>query len=172
LHPQVDYGLVAELAKRRRGWNFVLVGNVVPVSDTRAEFELAECRSLPNVFFLGAKAASAVPSYLTHMDVNLMFYRIADGNWIKAIYPLKLHEYLATGHPVVSADVPSVRPFSHVVKIANGVDEWDAAIEEALTCGGRGTPEQRRAVAAENGWNQRVTNLDSWLTELAAFTSV
>ena len=119
---------------------------------------------MPNVHFLGGKPASEVPKYLTHMDVNLMFYRLTEGNWIQAGYPLKLHEYLATGHPVVSADVPSVRPFSHVVQIAHGGNEWCAAIEDALTRGGRGGQNERIAVARENSWNSRVATLGAWLS--------
>ena len=30
----------------------------------------------------------------------------------------------------------------------------------------RGTVEQRRAVAAANGWDQRVASLDAWLKDL------
>ncbi|MBA4175627.1 MAG: hypothetical protein C0505_03570 [Leptothrix sp. (in: Bacteria)] len=165
LHPQVDYGLVAELAKRRPDWNFVLVGVLIETADPRAEAEIASCRALPNVHFLGAKPASHIARYLVGMDVNLMFYRLSASSWISAGYPLKLHEYLATGHPVVSADVPSVRPFSHVVRIADGVNDWHAAIEDALLRGGQGSPQERIAVAAENSWAKRVETLEAWLTE-------
>jgi glycosyltransferase involved in cell wall biosynthesis len=166
LHPQVDYGLIATLAKRRSDWNFVLVGQVIPHPDPRSDAERADCETLPNVHFLGGKKADEIPRYLVGMDVNIMPYRLSDRSWIKAGYPLKLHEYLAVGHPVVSADLPSVRPFSHVVRIAEGVDDWYKGIEDALDSGGVGTPELRRAVAAENSWDARVLTLSTWLTKL------
>lgn len=166
LHPQVDYGLIAELARRRPDWNFVLVGQVVPHADARADAERAECEILPNVYFLGSKEISEIPQYLVHMDVNLMIYRLSDTSWIKSGYPLKLHEYLAVGHPVVSADVPSVRPFAGVVHVAAGADDWQHAIQKALDDGGQGTPEQRKGVAAENSWDRRADSLNKWLTDL------
>ena len=170
LHPQVDYGLVAELARRRNDWHFVLVGNIVATADARAEAEMAACRELANVHFLGAKPVDAIANYLIYMDVNLMFYRLAEESWIMSGYPLKLHEYLAAGQPVVSVDLPSVRPFSHVVQIANGPDEWQEAIEMALSQGGRGSRHDRVAVAGENSWSNRVTTLRAWLTSLISAT--
>jgi glycosyltransferase involved in cell wall biosynthesis len=138
LHAEVDYSLIFELASRRPAWNFVLIGQVTTHVNARADAERIQCDSLPNVHFLGSKRIDEIPRYLAHMDVNLMIYRLSDHSWIKAIYPLKLHEYLAVGHPVVSANVPSVRPFSKVVRIADGTDDWQLAISEALEGGGPG----------------------------------
>ncbi|MCI0591185.1 MAG: hypothetical protein L0Y67_06235 [Gammaproteobacteria bacterium] len=41
------------------------------------------------------------------------------------IYPLKLHEYLAAGRPVVSASIQTLLDFKHVVSLAGSVDEWN-----------------------------------------------
>jgi glycosyltransferase involved in cell wall biosynthesis len=167
LHPQVDYRLIFELARRRPAWHFVLVGQIVVHADARADAELAQCQSLPNVHFLGRKRIDEIPLYLSHMDVNLMIYRLSDHSWINSGYPLKLHEYLAAGLPVVSADLPSVRPFSNVVRIADGIDDWQCAITEAIEDGGRGTRDERQAVAAENSWDRRSDLLNAWLSRLA-----
>jgi hypothetical protein len=88
------------------------------------------------------------------LDVALMCYR--PGTWMDSAYPLKLHEYLASGPPVVSSDLPSVRPFAGVVAIARNADEWHALICGALRDGTPGTPAGRRSVAAANTWEQRV----------------
>jgi glycosyltransferase involved in cell wall biosynthesis len=165
LHPQVDFGLVAILAQRRPNWNFVFVGNRPKQDDERAEEELARCRALRNVHFLGEKTRQDVPAYLLGMDVNLMLYRVADPTWIQAGYPLKLHEYLAAGKPIVSADLVALRPFQRVLRIASGTDDWLSAIEQALVQGGPGTTTERRAIARENGWGRRVELLNTWLLE-------
>ena len=96
-----------------------------------------------------------------------MCYR-TEGGWWVAGYPLKMHEYLAGGGPIISSDLSAVRPFSQVIDIAHTPDEWTAAIERALTSGGVGTPEQRRAVAHENTWDQRVDQLEEWLLKMIA----
>jgi glycosyltransferase involved in cell wall biosynthesis len=168
LHPQIDYALVAALATRRPDWHFVFVGNKVAAIDERAEDEYRKCASLDNVHFLGYKRHSEVPAYVLGMDVNAMWYRLSDETWIKANSPLKLHEYFAAGHPVVAADLPSVRPFSSAVRIAAGPDEWERAIQEALTTGGPGTAAQRKAIASENSWDARARTLGQWLAHLAS----
>ena len=167
LHPQVNYGLIADIARRRPDWHFVLVGQVVAHTDAQSDAERTDCASLSNVHFLGKKPIDDIPSYVANMDVNLMIYRLSKQSWITAGYPLKLHEYLATGLPVVSADLPSVRPFSKVVHIVDTADEWLMAIDAALPPnGGRGSRDERLAVANANSWNQRVQTLNGWLSDI------
>lgn len=166
VHPQIDYGLIATLAKRRSDWNFVFVGNKVPYTEPRSEQEYLECRQLGNVHFLGYKHRNDVPPYVLNMDVNAMCYRMSDTSWIKVAYPLKLHEYLASGRPVVSADLQMLRVHSDVIRFATGPEEWEDAIDEALTRGGVGTPERRIAVARENSWDARAELLQRWLAGL------
>ena len=167
LHPQIDYGLIAGLARRRRDWNFVFVGGKVAYTEARAEQEYRECRELPNVHFLGYKHRRDVPQYVLNMDVNIMCYRMSDEAWIKVAYPLKLHEYLAAGRPVVSADLQMLRPHADVIRFASAPDQWERAIDEALGSGGAGTPEQRIAVAREHSWDARAQILQQWLAGLA-----
>ena len=61
---------------------------------------------------------------------------------------------------MISADIPSVRPFDSVVRIAHGVDDWQGAIQDALAGNAQGTKAQRREVAALNGWDGRVANTE------------
>jgi len=168
LHPQVDYALVARLAKARPSWHFVFVGGKGSLVDPRAAAEIVECEQCPNVHWVGEKHRDEVPSYIMNMDANLMVYRLADETWIKAIYPLKLHEYLAAGKPVVSADIPSVREFASVVRIASGDADWLLAIEDALKRDDKTTERERVAIAASNTWDARVALLDEWLTGMVA----
>ena len=167
LHPQIDYGLIAALARRRPEWHFVFVGNKVAYTEPRAEQQYLECAELPNVHFLGYKHRSEVPPYVLNMDVNIMSYRISEERWVKAAYPLKLHEYLASGRPVVSVDLQMVRVHNDVIRFATGVDDWETALDQALVEGGVGTPEQRIRVAREHSWDARAQVLRGWLTDLA-----
>ena len=121
----------------------------------------------PNVHFLSSKPHEMVPRYIGSMDVNVMCYRLADDLWVEAIYPLKLHEYLAAGRPVVSADVPSIRPFGMWSRSRTTPQQWENAIEIALTSGEPGSTAARRAVAAANSWTARVRDLESELSALA-----
>jgi glycosyltransferase involved in cell wall biosynthesis len=164
---KVDVRLIANLARRRPTWHFVFVGRVLSL-DALTEREQKQCAALPNVHFLGEKNVREIPLYVTNMDVNVMCYEESDHLWTKWGYPLKLHEYLAAGRPIVSADLPSIRAFEEVVRIASGVDDWEQSIEQALLHGGRGTLERRRQIAAENSWDVRVATLRAWISEMVA----
>ena len=167
LSRKVDFELIAKLARQRRQWHFVLIGEVRSL-DGPSRTALLSAQREPNVHFLPLKPHEMVPHYVRSMDVNIMCYRLGDDLWVEGGYPLKLHEYLATGQPVVSADLPSVRPFAHVVAIARDLQQWDRAIEVALTRGEPGSLAARRQVAAANSWNARVRQLEAELSALAS----
>jgi len=168
INRKLDIALIATLAKAAPHQQWIFVGPVVE-ADPSGDFAKTwrDCVCLPNVHHLGPKSHAEVPRYMRHMDVNIMCSRTEGGWWI-ASYPLKMHEYLAVGGPIISSDLSTVRPFSQIIDIAHTPDEWMAAIERALTSGGVGTPEQRRAVALENTWDKRVDQLEEWLFEMIA----
>lgn len=171
LNRKVDFNLIAAIAHARPVWHWVIVGPTIegmghPSRDPMIAEGYTACCRLPNVHFLGCKTVAELPAYMGHADANVMCYRSDDGGWWSSGYPLKLHEYLACGMPVISAPLTAVQPFAHVVDLASSVDEWLAALERALYHGGVGTPEQRRAVANENTWDMRVDRIEEWLYEM------
>lgn len=165
LNEKVDFALIAALARARPQWHWAMIGHELPdayLSDPARDAR-ADCHSLPNVHFLGVKSWNALPAYCAHMDVCAMCYRTDGDGWWRDISPLKLHEYLATGRPVVSASLSAVRPFSHVVAIADGRDGWIGAIQHALGSGGEGRSETRIATAFENDWDRRIGQIEDAL---------
>ena len=171
---KVDLLLVAEIARRRPDWHWVFIG---PVLNSRfegfpgyAEFQagLAACGQLENIHFLGAKPYYLLPSYTTHMDVNTMCYRRVSGGWWTAIYPLKLHEYLAAGKPVVGTTLDVLQEFRSVIAIAETAEEWLRALSAAVDAGGMGTKHERQSVAIQNSWDCRVEVLVGWLKDVTS----
>ena len=171
LNPKVDFAAIAATATRHPDWHWALIGETVMNPDNSFYAAVADaweaCRRLPNVHFLGQKDFRAVPTYLEHMDVNTVCYRLDAGAWTVAAYPFKIHECLAVGRPVVSAAMPEVqRRHADVMDFATTSEEWDAAIARAIASGGVGTPAQRKAVAAQNTTDARTDQLETWLREL------
>ena len=80
--------------------------------------------------FLGASLTLELTPYPQHFQVCIMPYRI-DG-YTKYIYPLKLHEYLASGRPVVASRIPSLQGLEDVC-LATTREEWSSAIQQALS---------------------------------------
>jgi glycosyltransferase involved in cell wall biosynthesis len=175
LNPKLDFAAIAATASRHPDWHWVLIGDAVmdPANSFYPGVANAweTCRQLPNIHFLGPKPFREVSTYLEHMDVNTICYRLDAGAWTTAAYPFKIHECLAAGRAVVCAAMPEVRRrHADVIDFATTPEEWDAAIGRALQTGGVGTPAQRQAVAAQNSSDHRADQLEDWLRELAART--
>jgi glycosyltransferase involved in cell wall biosynthesis len=170
LNRKVDLNLIGALAERRPDWHFVLVGQVRDDEPDTAS-AIRQLRNRPNVHFIGAQGHRDIPHFVAAMDVNLICYDMRDDLWVQGCYPLKLHEYLATGAPIVSADLPAVRPFQHVVAIARSEDQWHDAIATALRGEGSGSLDSRRSVARANGWDARIQSLNRLLSGLMAARS-
>jgi glycosyltransferase involved in cell wall biosynthesis len=154
---QLDLPLLAALAERHRQWSFVLVG------PTRGRGELVpliqRLSQMPNVYFLGAKPVEALPAYVQHMDVCMLCYAVND--YTKFIYPLKLHEYLAGGRPVVGSPIRSLEEFSRTIRLARTPEEWSTALNDMLDPFHR-SPAQvgsRRRLARQYDWNTLVAQI-------------
>jgi hypothetical protein len=88
-----------------------------------------------------------------------MCYEVND--YTNCIYPLKLHEYLASGRPVVSSRISSVLAFEQVVQLANTAEEWEFAIERSLSPDSTSLQavEERRGVASDHDWSLLVDKI-------------
>lgn len=148
---QMDWKTLTGIARRRPDWSLVLVGPVGHMGEYEAVRD--ELFALPNVHYLGNRAVGDVPAYVRHMDVCLLCYALTD--YTKYIFPLKLHEYLATGRPVVGSDIRTLRDFTSSIRIATNLDQWCTAIEASLAPEEH-SPERMRArqsVARAYDWN-------------------
>lgn len=147
---QLDLPLLAKLATRHPEWSFVFVGPSRVPEDDRSYQSLLNS---DNVYFLGGRRVDALPAYVQHMDVCTMPYRV-DG-YTRYIYPLKLHEYLATGRPVVGSPIRTLRDFDHVIGLAATPDEWSDALSAALSpeANVEGAIAERKKVARMHDWN-------------------
>jgi glycosyltransferase involved in cell wall biosynthesis len=111
----------------------------------------------PRIVTMGKKPYDEIPSFINRFDVALIPYRITEVT--KAVYPVKLHEYLILGKPVVSTDLPEVRQFGDVVSIAKSKEEFVSEILKALKMNGEHEEKKRIEVAENNSWEKRVTEI-------------
>jgi glycosyltransferase involved in cell wall biosynthesis len=154
---QLNFELLLTLSQRRPDWQFVLVGPVGYLGDKSALLE--ELAKQPNVSMLGNRKLGELPAYTQHMDVLLMCYEV--NSYTNFIYPLKLHEYLGSGQPVVSSPIQSVLAFANVVHLVKTAEEWEAAIERSLrsSATAAGAVAERRDVASRYDWGLLVARI-------------
>jgi len=139
-------------------WSFVLVGPVT-IHTEEGQRTLEALRRLPHVHFLGPKSVSDVPRYVAACAVCLLPYQINE--WTKHIDSLKLYEYLACGKPVVATAVPAAQRFAALVRIARDDREFVSSMDDALAEDGPALQAERRQLAAQNTWEQRVDALSA-----------
>ena len=146
---QLDWSLIERLARRRPDWHLVLVG-----AHTRHR-EVARAVSrlspLSNVHFLGPKSHDVLAEYPQHFDVCIMPYRSTD--YAQYIFPMKLHEFLASGSPVVGTRIRSLQDFERVVRLAESDESWLEAIESQLAEVARGGDARRRRRQVARGYD-------------------
>ena len=151
LKRMLDWPLLLELSSRHPEWSFVFLGHVDAHPEITAM--LGDLSRRPNVYMLGEKPTEAVSGYVQHLDVCIMPYRIDD--YTKYIYPLKLHEYLASGRPVVGSRIRSLQNFESVVLLAATPEEWSSEIAHALAAPAN-SPQLRQArqnMAQAHDWD-------------------
>jgi len=159
----LDWQTLLRLSQEHWEWSFVFVGPQSPHEDIVANIQ--ELAKRPNVHFLGPKPTHVLCAYPQHFDVCIMPYQAND--YTKYVYPLKLHEYLATGCPTVGSRIRTLSEFTNVVSLASTPEEWSAAIQDSLRSAAN-SPEQRAArqeVARRYDWERLVLKIASSMAE-------
>lgn len=94
----VDHELVYKVADTFKNALVVIIG---------PEFGSTVNRNIPNLKYLGYMDYNELPVYLQSSTVCMIPFRLEDVTL--ATNPIKMYEYLASGTPVVSTDIPEVR---------------------------------------------------------------
>jgi len=144
----VDTALLYTVARARPWWSFVMVGPLESIA--------AKLRDLPNVHFVGPKPFRALPDYLAHFDVC-----IVPANARKAslsVNPGKVYQYLASGRPVVTTDLPELRTFGDAIYRASYPEEFIHQCERAIVHPEDGR-QTRLNLADESSWEKRAETI-------------
>jgi len=146
----LDIPLIRHIALSHTEWSIVMIGPV------RAN--VSKIAPLPNVHLLGRKDYQELPRYLKAFDVCINPY-ILDGV-AEGCSPLKLYEYLATGKPIVSVDMPEARKFDGLVRIARSTEEFVLHIESALQ-EDKSLIRERIKESEKHSWDERFRQVES-----------
>jgi glycosyltransferase involved in cell wall biosynthesis len=161
---RLDYDLIAKLADENPNWSIAMVGPVVKVSES-------DLPRRQNIHWLGGRDYQQLPSYTKGFDVALMPF--ARNEATEYINPTKALEYMATGTPIVSSDVPDVvSNFAQVVKIATNHDEFIAMCRSALSQADEVAVERGLKMADANTWDAIVAKLEKHINDALANKSL
>lgn len=156
--PRLDFRLLYRLVNNNLDWNFVLIGPRENESNLKKDPAYRTFVTAPNVNMLGPKPYQELPLHMRSFDVCLIPYDI-DNPFNIHCSPLKLYEYLATGKPVVSTNLPIVKDFKGIVRISKDREDFERQIVKAVQEKDKELYHQRLKVAKENSWQMRAEKI-------------
>jgi glycosyltransferase involved in cell wall biosynthesis len=154
---KLDVALLAEAARLRPGWSFVLVG---PVGAGDPGGDLSALEGAPNIHLVGPRPAPELPQVLRGADAGLIPYAIND--LTRSVFPMKVYEYLAAGLPVLATPLPALEGVEAIDTVADATQLVEAAERELAA----DAPERRRrrsADAAAHSWEARIEEIEGAL---------
>ena len=157
---KIDFALVSAMAKARPSWSIVIIGPIGAADRTSRE-------SLPradNIHYLGQKEYQYLPGYIKAFDVCIIPYRL--NAYTEAVFPIKFHEYMASGKPIVSTWLPSLVEYEQVVPLCKDVNQFLEAIQNALTADSPEQMSQRLQLARQNSWDVRVLQFQTAIRQM------
>ena len=121
----MDFELLEFLASRLDKYAFVYIGPIFDVQENVNRIK----KNYKNVFFISQKDYRDLPSYLKGFDVcTIPFLK---NEITEAVSPVKLFEYMASKHPIVTVDLQECQNYKSVFT-ANNKEDFLLKIEKAL----------------------------------------
>jgi glycosyltransferase involved in cell wall biosynthesis len=155
LDERIDLGLLTYVLEEIKEASLFFVGPV--------QTQIGNLADHPRVVLTGIRPYEEMPSFIERFHVALIPYVV--NSVTKAIYPVKLHEYLVLGKPVVSTDLPEVRQFSDVVRIAVTKEEFARSVRLALRERDETAGQRRMRIAQGNSWEKRINQISGILED-------
>ena len=151
---RLDLGLIENIAIAHPEWSVAFIGMV---DDRGCESMMNRLRQMKNVHFLGVKNITQVPYYVKEFNVGIIPYKIDEET--ESLSALKLYDFMAIGMPIVTTDFPDATKFKNVVRVADSKENFTVHIENALIEDDENLVTERRSIASQNTWEQRVVQL-------------
>jgi len=155
----VDYNLIYKVSIKKSEYLFLLIGS--SICNSLIKSGIIKRR---NIIMFPHQNYQKLPSFSKGFDVAILPFKV--NNITKGVSPVKLFEYMASGLPIVSTNIPECQKYKSVL-IANSVDEFCEKIDFALTL--KNNEEYRNLLkkeALENTWEKRVDEIIKKLKEV------
>lgn len=160
-----DRELVKKIAQDYPNYSFVIIGPMA-LEDREASTKELGFENLGNIYFLGTKSYDEMPRYYAGFDAVIIPYQLNDYT-VGGCFPVKFHEGLAAGLPVVVTDLPAYAPFSNVCYVSRGYNEFSQNVRRALEEDSEVKIKARQNVAKENNWDGKVDKMLSLIGEVS-----
>jgi glycosyltransferase involved in cell wall biosynthesis len=160
LHHWVDIELLAEVARLRPEYHFVLIGE--------AKTDVEPLAHQGNVHLLGRRDYAELPRYCAGFDAAMMLFK--QTAMTENVNPIKLQEYLAAGLPIVSTPLREAERFNQVITFGDSAESFASACDRVLVTWMRQDRERISRSVCENSWGTCVETLSRAVASRLAAT--
>lgn len=154
----LDQDLLVYLAQKHPDWSIVLIG--------KAMVDTSKLEKQPNIHLLGRKPHAELPGYCKGFSVAMIPHKVNE--LTRHMNPIKLREYMSAGLPIISTALPEVRHYPGQCIAAENYEEFDQAVQAAITGDSPAARAERsRAMEAET-WEDKVRELSARVMRVLA----
>lgn len=145
----IDCPLIAEVARLRPDYSFVLIGDCV--------VDVTQLRRLPNVHLIGRRCYDNLPAYCAAFEAGLMPFKRSV--MVQNVNPIKMYEYLAAGLPVISTPLPEAERFQGPITIAADAQAFAEACDRVLETRYPGRRKAISTIVENESWHSKVERI-------------
>jgi 2-polyprenyl-3-methyl-5-hydroxy-6-metoxy-1,4-benzoquinol methylase len=147
-----DYELVEKIAKEKPDYEILLIG-----WDFDGSLKNSNFNSYDNIHVIGPINYKELPKYAYWFNVSTIPFLINDIT--ESTSPVKLFEYMAMGHPIVTTDMPECRKYKSVL-VAKNHDQFIKNLDKAIALKKQDTYfELLKKEALENTWESKALQI-------------
>jgi hypothetical protein len=122
---RTDWALLRAVAERMPELVLLLVGERHD-DEMKGDEDFAACTALPNLVWLGRRSDEEAARLILCADAGIVPFKVDPFN--DAGLPYRIVKYAALGRHTISPPLEGVRTWDHAVTVADGADEWVAAL--------------------------------------------
>jgi glycosyltransferase involved in cell wall biosynthesis len=152
---KIDFKLLNQIISDNAQYSFVFIGSEIEGQNNKI---LKKISLLRNAYFLGYKKYNELPHYLKNMQIAFM--PIKKNSYTRAMSPMKLNEYIASGLPIISTDLHFLEEYKLAKEIASIKDYSKfSKICNNLLKQGKISSFNAKRIIGENTWQERANKM-------------
>lgn len=157
----VDVDLIIRVADSYPDCSIVVVGPL---------YNISEVPTRGNIHWVGFKAYEELPAYAQSFDVGIIPFKAS--SMTEAVNPIKMWEYMATGMPIVTTNLPEASKYRDLVLVSAGADDFIYNVGRAIAENSPEKRSERMKLALENSWRVRASQIVAIIEERLALKGI
>jgi glycosyltransferase involved in cell wall biosynthesis len=149
----IDFNLLEYVIEKMSDVNFLFIGSIYRT----ALIEMEKLKSYKNVIWINYIQPENLPSYLSLFDAGIIPFKTTE--FFKSVFPNKFYEYLASGIPVITTNLPELKKYENLIGYSYEKKDFLENCESAL----RGYYKKYKGkyikISEENSWSEKAEDV-------------